>query len=163
MKQSRKKICPVCGRKLWLRDFYKCTSGYSSHCKECTRNEKKEEYARNRKVPDGRFFHKGKERIVEHIGYSTRIFWTGNMLSLLKRHFPTTRNEEVAELIGVSPRTVVRKARELGLVKDPDWLKGVYNYNRMDAQASSKRKGYPGSFKVGCKVGEKYWFKRKNE
>ena len=161
MKQCRKKICPVCGRKLWLHSFYKCASGYSSHCKECVREEKRQEYARNRKVPDGCFFHEAKGRLVEHKGYSTRILWTGNMLSLLKRYYPTTRNEELAELIGVSPRTVTRKARELGLVKDPDWLKEVYNYNRRDAQAASKRKGYPGSFQPGCRTGEKYWFKKK--
>lgn len=85
------------------------------------------------------------------------------MLSLLKRHFPNTRNDEVAELIGVSPRTMIRKARELGLEKDPDWLQGVWNFNRMDAQAQSKRKGYPGTFKPGCRVGEKCWFKKKLE
>ena len=161
MKQCRQKICPVCGRKPWLHSFYKCASGYSSHCKECVREEKRQEYARNRKVPDGCFFHEAKGRLVEHKGYSTRILWTGNMLSLLKRYYPTTRNEELAELIGVSPRTVTRKARELGLVKDPDWLKEVYNYNRRDAQAASKRKGYPGSFQPGCRTGEKYWFKKK--
>ena len=160
MKQYRKKVCPVCERKLWLHSFYKCASGYSSHCKECVREEKRQEYARNRKVPDGCFFHEAKGRLVEHKGCSTRILWSGNMLSLLKRYYPTTRNEELAELVGVSPRTLTRKARELGLVKDPDWLKGVYNYNRRDAQAASKRKGYPGSFKSGCRVGEKFWFKK---
>jgi hypothetical protein len=85
------------------------------------------------------------------------------MLSLLERYYPTTKNEEVAEIIGVSSRTLIRKARELGLSKDPDWLKGIYNFNRRDAQAESKRRGYPGAFKLGNKIGEKYRFKKKTE
>ena len=53
MVKRRKKICPKCGRKLWLRDFYKTANGWvSSACKECTRQEKRDEYARNRKVPN---------------------------------------------------------------------------------------------------------------
>lgn len=162
-KRSRKKTCPLCGKKLWLHDFYQCSSGYSSYCKECTRKKKREEYTRNRKVPDGCFLHKSIGRIVEHKGCSTRIFWSGNMLSLLERYYPTTKNEEVAEIIEVSSRTLIRKARELGLSKDPDWLKGIYNFNRRDAQAESKRRGYPGAFKLGNKIGEKYRFKKKTE
>ena len=53
MVKRRKKICPKCGRKLWLRDFYKTANGrVSSACKECTRQDKRDEYARNRKVPN---------------------------------------------------------------------------------------------------------------
>lgn len=161
MIQRRKKTCTACGRKLWLSSFYKSASGYTSRCKECVREEKRQEYARNRKVPDGCFFHPTKQRLVVHNGCSTRILWSANMISMLKRYFPITRNEEVAELIGVSPRTIVRKARELGLEKDSNWLKDVWNYNRMDAQAASKRKGYPGAFKPGNRVGEKRQFKKK--
>lgn len=156
MKQRRKKVCTACGRKLWLRDFYNGVSGYSSHCKECAREEKRQEYARKHKVPDGCFFHEAKGRLVEHKGCSTRIFWSENMKTLLIRYYPTTRNEELSELLGVSQRTLIRKARELGLAKDPEWLKGIYNFNRLAACASSRKKGYPGSFPPGCRIGEKY-------
>lgn len=162
MATPRKKTCPACGRNLWKRDFYQLsTGGCSSHCKECISEAKRREYVQKKKVPDGQYLHKSKGILVEHNGYSTRILWSENMLSLLKRYFPTTRNEEVAELIGVSPRTVIRKAREIGLEKDPTWLKNVYNFNRMAAMAESKRKGRPGTFKPGCRVGEKTWFKKK--
>ena len=160
MIQRRKKNCPMCRQNLWLHDFYKCASGYSSHCKECIRKEKRLKYALKRKVPDGRFLHKTKDRLVEHNGYSTSILWSGNMLSLLQRYFSTTRNEELAELVGVSSRTLVRKARELGLAKDPVWLKKIYNLTRLTAQAESKRKGHPGAFKKGNKIGEKYRFQK---
>lgn len=51
------------------------------------------------------------------------------MISELKRYFPTTKNKELAELIGVSERTIVRKARELGLEKDAEWQKNMSRNN----------------------------------
>ena len=161
--KRRKKICTKCGRKLWLREFYKSTNGWiGSVCKECTCKKKKEEYNRKRKVSDGIFFHKSKGRIVEHKGVVTRIFWSPSMLSYLQRHFRNTRNEELAEAIGVSVRTMIRKARELNLQKDNEWLISIYNENRLLANAESKRKGYPGAFKPGCTAGKDYWFKKKH-
>jgi DNA-binding Lrp family transcriptional regulator len=44
------------------------------------------------------------------------------MLSELKRYFPNSPNREVAELLGVSERTMIRKARELGLVKEKKYI-----------------------------------------
>ena len=96
-----------------------------------------------------------------HNGISTRIFWSPSMISYLQKHFPTTKNKELAEELGVSPRTMIRKARELGLEKNSEWLQGVWDEHRLMAQAESKRKGYPGSFKAGCTVGKYYWFKKK--
>lgn len=88
-------------------------------------------------------------RIVEHRHYSTRIFWNTDMLDYLRRHFPTTLNEELAACLGVSQRTMIRKARELGLEKDPEWLTAVWDERRRLAHVISKRKGYPGGFKKG--------------
>lgn len=50
------------------------------------------------------------------------IFWDDHMLYMLRRYFPNTPNDELSDLCGVSPRTVVRKARELGLTKSQAWL-----------------------------------------
>ena len=88
-------------------------------------------------------------RIVHHEHYATRIFWNTQMLDYLRRHFPTTLNEELAGCLGVSPRTMIRKARELGLEKDPEWLAEVWEERRKLAHVISKRKGYPGGFKKG--------------
>lgn len=88
-------------------------------------------------------------RIVEHHHYATRIFWNTSMLDYLRRHFPTTLNEELAECLGVSPRTMIRKARELGLEKDPKWLHDVWEERRKLAHFISRSKGYPGGFKKG--------------
>lgn len=71
------------------------------------------------------------------------------MLDYLRRHYPTTLNEELAGCLGVSQRTMIRKARELGLEKDPEWLSAVWNQRRQLAHVMSRRKGYPGRFKKG--------------
>lgn len=102
-----------------------------------------------KKVKDGVFYNEKVGRIVEHRGYSTRIFWSTQMLDYLKRHYPTTTNEELAGCLGVSWRTLRRKARELGLQKDPQWLAGVWDTNRRMGHSSMKRNGNAGWFKKG--------------
>ena len=113
--------------------------------------------------PDGVFYYANKGRLMEHRGCSTRIYWNGDMLSLLRREFPTTLNEELAGMLGVSQRTMIRKARELGLTKDPAWLERVWNERRFWAHVSAKKKGYPGCFKPGNEIGKEYRFKPKNK
>ncbi len=107
-KQKRKRVCPHCGRKLWMREFYPLKNGgRSSWCHECVLEYKRERYRKTRKVPDGTFMHRTQGRIVEHNGYSTRIFWNGNMLSIMRRHYHNTLNRELAEMLGVSERLPV--------------------------------------------------------
>lgn len=146
---KRKKVCPHCGRKLWLRDFYPVTGGYSSWCKHCQRQNKRDWYEKNHKVPDGIRQCQTDGRIYEHRGLSKRIFWNKQMTDDLKRLFATTRNEDLAELVGVSPRTLVRKARELGLNKDQQWQHGNVMRNLKMAQFESRRLGYPGHIMKG--------------
>jgi len=75
--------------------------------------------------------------------------WSRQMIDDLRRLFPTTFNNELAGILGVSPRTMIRKARELGLEKDPQWLAGVWEQRRHWAHMSSRRKGYPGAWRKG--------------
>jgi hypothetical protein len=42
------------------------------------------------------------------------------MISELKRYYANTSNEELVELFGCSIRTIIRKARELGLNKSKE-------------------------------------------
>lgn len=44
------------------------------------------------------------------------------MIDRLKKKFPTEYNRYLAIEIGVSVRTLIRKARELGIDKEPDFL-----------------------------------------
>lgn len=99
--------------------------------------------------PDGVLYHPSYGRIMEHKGYSLRIFWNADMVDYLRKHYPTTLNEELAGCLGVSQRTMIRKARELGLEKDTEWLYKIREERMKMAHAISKRKGFPGGFVKG--------------
>ena len=51
-----------------------------------------------------------------------RIEWTPEMINTLKSKFATTYNRVLAKEIGVSMRTLIRKARDLGLEKENEFL-----------------------------------------
>lgn len=85
-----------------------------------------------------------------------RIYWTENMLSLLRRHFPHTCNEEVAGMLGVSVSTLNRKVKEPGLKKDKAYIESMLRHKRFLASVRSKALGYPGSFKKGTFKGNRY-------
>lgn len=50
------------------------------------------------------------------------IEWTDGMIEAITAKFSTTFNRELADELGVSLRTMIRKARELGLEKEPGFL-----------------------------------------
>ena len=51
-----------------------------------------------------------------------KIKWTPEMITRLKTEYPTQYNKELAAELGVSWRSLVRKARELGVEKEPGFL-----------------------------------------
>lgn len=110
--------------------------------------------------PDGARYHPSYGRIMEHQGYALRIHWSTSMLDYLSRHYPTTLNEELADCLGVSVSTMIRKARQLGLEKDKQWLAEVWDERRRMAHAINKRKGYPGGFKKGERANPDGEFKK---
>lgn len=145
------KKCRKCGEEKPETEFYRnrnYKSGRESMCAACALEYKKAEYRRNRMNPDGITVAADGKKYTKKDAKRC-IYWDGNMISLLKKHFPTTLNEEMAEMLGVSQRTMIRKARELGLEKDPEWLTRIWNERRIMAQASNRAKGYPGSFQKG--------------
>ena len=87
------------------------------------------------------------------------IVWSPDMISLMKREYPFTLNDEMAGMLGVSKRTVIKKAKELGLVKDRDWLMSIWKERCFMAHCEAKRMGYPGCFKKGNMIGAEYRFK----
>lgn len=120
--KKRKKVCTHCGQKLWLRDFYRCKDGtIASWCKECTKANKREWYSKTHKVPDGIRLNPKTGMFIVHQGLAHSIYWNKQMLDNLKRFFPTTKNDDLVDILGVSKRTLIRKARELGIEKDPEW------------------------------------------
>lgn len=117
-------------------------------------------YERHCKKPDGIFLDQRTGRVWEHNGYSKRINWSRQMVDDLKAMFPTTLNEDMAHIVGVSVRTMIRKARELGLRKDAEWLLGVWNDRRMVAHCVNKVHGNSGMFKKGCHASPATEFKK---
>lgn len=151
-KQKRKKVCPRCGRKLWLREFAMLKSGYRhSWCHDCIVQYKRERYNQKFKVPEGIFLHPTIGRIMEHNKYSTRIFWSENMLSIMRRKYHNTLNKDLAEILGVCERTVTRKAKKMGLKKDKEFLASLSRQNLLLANARSKELGHPCGFKNGIR------------
>lgn len=163
MVKRRKKICPKCGRKLWLRDFYKTANGWvSPACKECTRQEKRDEYARNRKVPNRLYQDPVTGRLMEHKDCSTKIHWSPYMIERLTNKYATTKNEDLAIDLNVSPRTVIRKARELGLVKDKGWMQAHARKNCQTMRILNKCRGNSGQIKKGEHKSPETEFKKRN-
>lgn len=95
------------------------------------------------------YYDAAKQRQMIHEGYSTAIYWSGYMLDYLRSNYATTLNHDLADWLGVSQRTVIRKARQLGLQKNAEWLTGVYNERRQLAHMVSRSMGYPGTFQKG--------------
>lgn len=101
------------------------------------------------KRKDGVFFDSFKGRMMKKKQYAISIFWSPQMLSDMQKLFPTTLNQDLADILGVSIRTITRKARELGLQKNKKWLDNIWEERRKMAQLASMVKGYPGKFPKG--------------
>ena len=80
----------------------------------------------------------------------SRIMWSEDMISVLKRYYPNSKTEEVAEMISVSERTIRRKAKELKLKKDKDFVRSYQSRGGFISSIinSSKRR----KSKIGCFV-----------
>lgn len=69
------------------------------------------------------------------------IYWTPFMTESLRKLFPTSSNEEIAGLLGVSTSTLARKVKELGLRKDTEYLHRVFSESGRIGQARLKKTG----------------------
>ena len=110
--------CSTCGRMLEDSNFY---ASDKYRCKECHRKQKKASY--DKYHPQIYMGDEGK--LLKRSQGHPCIFWNGNMLSELKRYYPNTSNRDMVDLLGVSERTIVRKARELGLEKSEEYVSKV--------------------------------------
>ena len=118
------------------------------------------------------------------------IEWTPEMLKLLRDFFPIMFNDCLAKWLGVSVRTLVRKAREMGIDKVPDfherkrdaikervlegrekygWGNSIHTrFKKGDPRIASNRfkEGYKPSEKTLAKMSEsmrKMWARRKQQ
>ncbi|SFK99302.1 hypothetical protein SAMN05216357_11052 [Porphyromonadaceae bacterium KH3CP3RA] len=87
------------------------------------------------------------------------IEWTDEMIEFITSKFATSFNRDLADELGVGMRTMIRKARELGLEKEPGFLdKKRKEISQMakEARSPNPTKGQKGWSVPG---GEKYRFK----
>lgn len=128
-KKKRKKVCPKCGRNLWLREYYRNKDGtIYPRCKECVRKEMKERYLKTRGDLAEGVQYKGS-RLMERHGKRLTTRWSSYMIEILKRKFPNTKNEDLALELNVCLRVMSRKAAELGLVKSKEFTSLVAKEN----------------------------------
>lgn len=78
-----------------------------------------------------------------------KIEWTDEKIKLLTAFFPIMFNKPLAKWLGVSFRTLIRKARELGLEKQEDFLKRRREDINLLASEALRKKGNPGRFRKG--------------
>lgn len=126
------KQCTRCS--LWkpLNDFYLLTGGYhDSRCKKCTSELRKEYYSQKKEAHTGP---NHKTRVVMHngrlmyiSGRTWKLYWTGNMLSIMRKYHSNTSDREIAEMLGISRQAVSKKAKEMRLSKCEEYKKEIAN------------------------------------
>ena len=78
--------------------------------------------------------------------------WTPRMLKLLNDYFPIMFNKPLAAWIGVSNRTLIRKARELGLQKRPGFLEDRrHDIAKLASEGLKRCHNVPSRFKKGVR------------
>lgn len=111
-------ICCICNQDLPEELFYpsEFRGNRRPRCKECHKAKKK-----SRATLNGEIVKVDDRLYVSKRGFYG-IYWTPNMISILKRYYPNSPNREVCEMLGVSERTMSRKAKELGLSKSKEYI-----------------------------------------
>jgi len=109
------------------------------------------------------------------MGKTVKIVLTTKQERWLTNHFKHTKNSECAERLGISPRSVVRIARSLGLAKSRQFMSKCQQETAEAAKISHRRNGtYPpkgfripnseaGQFKPGISSRERLGAKREAE
>lgn len=89
----------------------------------------------------------------------TKTTWTPEMLDKLKSEFPYRFSRDIGKDLGLSIRTIIRKARELGLEKQQGFLD--QNRNEISKRAQEARPENPNKGDSSFRIpgGEKYLFK----
>lgn len=121
-----------------MKDFYaRGNNTISSECKECYKAKMRKAYKPKHK--DG-IYHDELGRPIEYKNGIKAYAWTPQMVSDLKRFYPVTKNEELADIFMMSAKTIWKKAKELGIEKDKAWLNKIRAENALIGGYATKRK-----------------------
>lgn len=134
-KNTLQKTCQICG----------CTKPHDDFmpnrriCLSCFPEYKRLHKRKSPDRSDGVRYSKAADRIVEYRNGYQRKYWSPQMISTLRRLYPTTKNEELASMFDISMRTLGRKVAELGLSKDPEWMRNVIRNNAFYGSQACKK------------------------
>lgn len=147
------RVCKTCGALKPIGDYYSFRNSRSGTytspvCKTCA-CAREREYRRKRREggghspaydiikrgADGRMHHYVSDG---HKRWTWRIYWSQSMTEYLERNFARTLNKDLCVRLDISLGVLHRKARELGLRKDPVWLKRVFS--KLARQVAAERK-----------------------
>lgn len=87
---------------------------------------------------------------------------TPEQKAMLRREYPHIRTSVLAAMMGLGTRTVVRRARELGLEKSPEFMRECQRFSAKRAKESHLKNGTynpRGVVPENFKKGEAYQFK----
>ena len=139
-KQKRKRVCPHCGRKSWMREFYPLKNGgRSSWCHECVLEYKRERYRKTRKVRW--YFHAPGPRGGLWSITATRRVYSGTAIC-----FPSCVATITIPSTGswlkcsVFPNAVSPGRPEMGLEKDKGFVASLSREHLLLANARSKER-----------------------
>ena len=138
MERSETKTCRVCGRVLPKSEFNKSiqhTGGLNTRCRQCSiavhrMYRSRKPHPKVTVGTDGRLYNYGTHRT---------LYWTPQMISDLRRYFPTASNREVSEILGIDRNIIGAKAKELGLSKSDAYMQKLHKERGFMASISRKR------------------------
>lgn len=111
-----------------------------------------EKQPRRYRGKDGRIYEAGKA--------GAHLYWSQTMLDMLRRYYATTSNKEMGDMLGMSSRTVCRKAKEMGLEKSRAYLLIHLVDNCRIMNIKNKQNGNPTQFKKGVRSNPEGEFKK---
>lgn len=128
----------MCGEDLPSDRFY--MNGYlSSYCKQCQSVYKRNLYLKHKQERIGVYFSAKRKRLVQYDGTGkSKIYWSPQMRADMIKFFPNTCNYDLCQMFMISERSLLRKARELGLKKDKKYLNRIAKESGMLGYIKSK-------------------------
>lgn len=67
-----------------------------------------------------------KPRLAQTAEMMKRFDWNEERLDILRQLYPTTPAVDLVDMIGCTDSTIHKKARELGIIRDPSFRVGKY-------------------------------------
>jgi len=124
-----------------------------------------------------------EQKLLTNYMKGNKINWTEEMDNRLRLLFPITFTRELSESMGISRRSIIRRVRELGIEKEPDFLeknrdqitkmateahpphpmKGVRGWCVPNSQQTRFKKGQRNGAAIDRKFAQKAWETRRKK